>query len=372
MRILAALILALHGFAHLVGFRAAFWPTAIQPRRSIHLNRKVEGIVWGLLALGFVGAATLLVLENSRWPTLLIGATVGSLLMCVVAWPETKVGLLVDVALLIATVLLVPNRAPYLVAAFERETRAAQRPVREGEPAVIDQAQITLLPRPVQRYLTFMGVAGRPRDWSIRASFNGRFRRAVGPWSACQAIQYDTRRPVSRVFMMQLALSGFLPVTVRDIYTSGRGTLQAKAFDWFAVAEGRGHELDVGELVTYLNDALLLAPSMLLGPEATWTFVDENAFDVTLRDSELSVTGRVFLDAQGALVDFSTTDRFFDRADGKRLRTEWRTPVRGWQDVGGRKLPTQARAVWQLPDGPFAYADFDFDAARIAFNVPPS
>ncbi len=51
---------------------------------------------------------------------------------------------------------------------------------------------------------------------------------------------------------------------------------------------------------------------------------------------------------------------------------EWRTPVSGWQEAGGRQLPTRAEAVWQLPGGPFAYADFSIDPARIAFNVPPN
>ena len=61
----------------------------------------------------------------------------------------------------------------------------------------------------------------------------------------------------------------------------------------------------------------------------------------------------------------------FEQPDGKRVRTEWRTPVSGWQDVAGRKLPTRAEAVWQLPTGPFSYADFSVDPALIAFNVAP-
>jgi hypothetical protein len=101
----------------------------------------------------------------------------------------------------------------------------------------------------------------------------------------------------------------------------------------------------------------------------TWKSVDQNSFDVTLTDGKLSVTARVWLDERGAPVDFSTTDRFYDTPDGKRVRTEWRTPVSGWQDVGGRKLPTRARAVWHLPSGDFPYADFSIDPSQIAFNV---
>jgi hypothetical protein len=160
-------------------------------------------------------------------------------------------------------------------------------------------------------------------------------------------------------------------VTVRDTYLRGRGSMRAKAFDAFNVVEGKGYEIDVGELVTYLNDAILMAPSLLVGPETTWQHVNDGCFDVTLHDCGLSVTARVWLDQRGAPVDFSTTDRFFEAPDGKLVRTEWRTPVSGWQQVGARQLPTHAQAVWLLPTGPFAYADFSMDPAQIAFNVPP-
>jgi hypothetical protein len=236
---------------------------------------------------------------------------------------------------------------------------------------LVSEQSIAELPELVKRYLRFMGVVGKPRDWSFKAHFRARFRREPGEWLSCEALQYDTRIKLSRLFYMQLSLKG-VPVTVRDTYLGGRGTMRARAFDLFPVVNGEGHEIDVGELVTYLNDAILMAPSLLLGPETTWQEADARSFDVTLRDGALSVRARVWLNERGAPVDFSTTDRFFDAPDGKRVRTEWRTPVTGWQESAGRQLPTRAEAVWQLPSGPFAYADFSVDPAQIAFNVPPT
>ena len=45
------------------------------------------------------------------------------------------------------------------------------------------------------------------------------------------------------------------------------------------------------ELTTYLNDALFLAPTFLLGPQVRWAEVDADAFDVTLRDAGRTVSG---------------------------------------------------------------------------------
>lgn len=373
MQLALALFLILHGIAHLVGVRAAFWPSITQLTRSSYLGRKLGGVVWLLLALGFLASAALLLAARESWTMVLLGSAAGSLAMCLLAWPEAKIGLVIDVVLVILLLLLSPSRASsYLTGAFQREVHAASLRLGAASPQLIDESAIAGLPEPVRRYLRFMGVVGRERDWSLRATFNARFRRDEGKWLECEALQYDRREPVARVFLMQLSLGGVLPVTVRDTYLGGRGSMLARAFDHFEVAEGHGYELDLGELVTYLNDAILLAPSLVLGPETTWKGLDEHSFEVTLRDGSLSVSARVWLDERGAPADFSTTDRYFDTPAGKRVRTEWRTPISGWQEVGGRKLPTRARAIWQLPTGPFPYADFGVDPARIAFNVPPA
>ena len=110
---------------------------------------------------------------------------------------------------------------------------------------------------------------------------------------------------------------------------------------------------------------------MVLGPETIWSSVDgdRNAFDVAFTDRSRTVKARVFIDDHGAPTNFRTTDRFFDAPDGRRVQTEWNTPIEGWQLSNGRHLPTRGRAVWMLPSGPFAYGDFRFDPERIEFNV---
>ena len=50
------------------------------------------------------------------------------------------------------------------------------------------------------------------------------------------------------------------------------------------VNNGRGPEFDFGELVTYLNDLALLAPSMLLVPAVSRGPVDARSFDLSLTD----------------------------------------------------------------------------------------
>jgi hypothetical protein len=376
MRFFGALLLLVHGVAHLVGFRAAFWPAIDSlPNSASPLAGKVWGVLWFLLALAFLACAALLVARSANFIALALAATAASLAMCTLFWPDAKIGLFINLALLVVLALFSRGSSRHLANTFEDELRGASLATSAEPGELVEERSLASLPEPVQRYLRFMGVVGKPRDVSLRASFKARFRLDPGEWRECEVLLYDTRlrlSRVARVFYMQLSLKGLLSVTARDTYLQGQGRMRVKAFDWVPIVDGRGYELDVGELVTYLNDAVLMAPSLLLGPETSWTALDAQSFAVTLRDGALSVTARVWLDERGAPKDFSTTDRFFDGPDGKRARTEWRTPVSGWQDAFGRKLPTRAQAVWQLASGPFAYADFEIDPARIAFNVPKS
>src|SRR6516162_150187 len=87
-----------------------------------------------------------------------------------------------------------------------------------------------------------------------------------------------------------------VPVIARDTYLRGRGHLLVKLLDLFTIEDGMGDEYDTGELVTYLNDAVMIAPSMLFVREISFSPVDANSFAVSLTDHGRTVTARVTVD----------------------------------------------------------------------------
>jgi hypothetical protein len=217
-----------------------------------------------------------------------------------------------------------------------------------------------------------MGVLGRPRDWSFRLAFTGRFRRTPkDAWMKCEAWQYNSRLAVARIFYIRIRFAGLVPVLARDTYADGHGRMLIRLLDLVTVGDGTGEEYDIGELVTYLNDGIMIAPSMLLVPEVRWSPVDANSFDVALTDHGRTVTARVFIDDLGAPVDFSTTDRFYAPDPKRPVRMRWTTPVEGWRALDGRHLWTRGQAVWHLPEGEFAYANFTPVPGTCAYNVTP-
>lgn len=253
-----------------------------------------------------------------------------------------------------------------------REVAGAALPSGPGSAEIVTDADLSPLPPAAQRYLRFMNVVGRPRDWSFRAHFTGRFN-FKGEWVPCEAAQYNSRLLVARIFHMRLRVRGIVPTYVRDTYLRGRGHMLGKALDWVPVVDEANEAISTGECVTYLNDAIMMAPSMLLVPEATWTDAGDGAFDVAFTDCGRTVCARVFVDAEGAVTDFATTDRFYAPPGSKDppVRAEWRTPIEGWQTHAGRRLPTRGRATWNLPSGPLTYVELDFDARHFAADVPP-
>ncbi len=253
-----------------------------------------------------------------------------------------------------------------------REVAAAALPTGPAQPETVTDSNLVGLPSSVQRYFRFMNVVGRPRDWSFTMHFEGKFL-FDGAWVPCECAQYNSSLAVARIFHMRLRVKGIVPTYVRDTYLRGRGHMVGKVLDTVSLVDDSSERIAIGECVTFLNDAVLMAPTMLLSPYVTFEDAGSSAFDVVLEDSGRAVRARVFIDNEGAVTDFLTADRYYapPRSTNPPARAEWRTPVEGWQEYQGRKLPTKARAIWMLPTGRLTYAEFPFDATCFQSNVSP-
>jgi deazaflavin-dependent oxidoreductase (nitroreductase family) len=141
-----------------------------------------------------------------------------------------------------------------------------------------------------------------------------------------------------------------------------------KALGLVTVADGTGPEFDIGELTTWLDDAVLLAPGMLLSAAVTWEATGADSFRVSVTDGGRTVGAEVLLDDGGRPRDFRSEDRYADLPGGP-VRALWSTPVQGWTVVDGRPRVTGGTAVWHLPAGEFRYGELSL--VDLALDVPP-
>jgi hypothetical protein len=242
----------------------------------------------------------------------------------------------------------------------------------DAEPQPVTEQDLAGLPATVQRYLHAMGVVGAPRVWSFQAHITGRFRlRGAGSWMPAEVWQYNSAVEVARFFHMRVGFAKELPMVGRDTYVGGKGVMHGKLLGLVTVAHAEGPETDLSELSTYLNDAVLMAPSMLLGANTTFAPVDDSSFDVTIVDAGMTVTARVLLDDDGRPANFITSDRYADLKVGL-VRAEWTTPIDGWQADGDRFIFTRGHAIWNMPQGPLDYLDFTMSPGSVRYNLAPA
>ena len=155
--------------------------------------------------------------------------------------------------------------------AFARRVAAADLPGEPTPTGPVTEADLDGLPPVAVRYLRAMGVVGRSRAWSLQAHWAGRFRRGPDqPWMPVDAWQYNSAVEVARLFRMRIMVARAVPMWGWDTYRAGRGRMLGKALGLVTVADGAGPEFDTSELVTWLDDAVLLAPAMLLDGRTAW------------------------------------------------------------------------------------------------------
>jgi hypothetical protein len=106
-----ALVLIAHGIAHLVGFVVPWglMPSDMAGRTTVlagavdigETGARVFGILWLALAIGFFasGAALLAGWRDSVW---IVRLAALSLVFCGVGWPDTRIGLIVNVIIIVA------------------------------------------------------------------------------------------------------------------------------------------------------------------------------------------------------------------------------------------------------------------------------
>lgn len=106
-------LFALHAFAHLVGVAGAFRLVSTVPHQTSLLFGRLDvsegaaragGVAWLLAGLGFAIASAGAFADAVWWPRFVVVAAAASTAMCILYLPETRVGLVINAALLLAFV----------------------------------------------------------------------------------------------------------------------------------------------------------------------------------------------------------------------------------------------------------------------------
>ncbi len=233
-------------------------------------------------------------------------------------------------------------------------------------PALVTADMLQHLPEPVQRYMTYTGVVGKPWINTVHIKYAGKFRMAADkPWMPMSVEQFYTTNPPGFLWKGRFKVAGLPLMFGHDTYKNGHGHMFGKVAGLFTLFDARGAEMDQGAMMRYLQE-MTWFPIAFLGENITWLAVDDHSADVTFHDCGKSVSARMYFDDAGRLTNF-VTQRYRENKGQFSLDT-WSAPITDYGVHDGLNLPISGQAMWNLPSGDLPYIDLVIN--EIEYNGP--
>jgi len=352
-----ALLLALHGAIHLLGFVKGFRLAPVAQLRE-PISRPA-GALWLAAAVLFLAAAALLYAAPGRWWLAAAPALILSQALIAGAWADARFGTVANAIVLLPLAVTLLQRAPWsLRAEFDRAVAARPPAAAAGPSDAVTAADLARLPPAVRRYVERAGAVGRPRVRGFEARFSGRIRNGVGaPWLDFEAEQRTTLDPPARLFFITAARAG-IPFHAYHALTAAGATMRVRVAGLAQVVDARGPEMDRSEAVTFFNDLCVLAPGALVDAPVRWEELDPRTVRGRFTLGREAVSATLSFDEAGDLAGFVSEDRSMS-ADGKTFeRHPWSTPLRDYAVFEGGRVARRGEATWKLPSGDFTYGEF--------------
>lgn len=372
MRIALAILLALHGAIHLMGFLK--WSgLGVVPQltgRTLLLLSPAAGRVFGwfwlLACLTLATGAALLIARSGGWWVLALSGVVLSQALVVLAWPDAKFGTLANL------LILVPVIAAAAHVRFEKRAHAEVRALlarSSGAPvSSVAAANLQHLPVPVQSWLEGSGTVGRERVRTVRLKQRGELRASLdGAWMPAQAEQYFSIVDPGFVWMVDATMLGFLPVTGRDRYADGAGEMLIRAASLVTVAHANDPKIAHGAMLRFLAETVWF-PSAALSPFIEWERVDGTSAKATMRQAGLVASAMFTFGERGRVLGIHA-ERYLGGGKDAKL-TPWRVSFSEWRAFDGVEIPSRGDVVWKLPAGDFSYyrweiVDLEYDRSEL-------
>ncbi len=253
-----------------------------------------------------------------------------------------------------------------MVAVISKHEAVADAVQSGAGSAVVGEEHLAGLPAAVQRYLTYSGIVGKPWVDTVRLKYRGQFRLAADkPWLGVEADQVYRTNPPGFQWKARFKVAGLPLMYGQDTYKDGQGHMVGKLAGLFTLFDAQGDEMMQGTMLRYLQE-MSWFPAGYLNDYIRWQAVDDHAADVTYTYGGKSVTGRMFFDDRGRLLNF-IAQRYREHQGSYSLDT-WSTPTVEYATIGGVNLPVAGAGVWQLPQGDLSYIKVQLTS--IVYNQP--
>jgi hypothetical protein len=233
-----------------------------------------------------------------------------------------------------------------------RDVQALHARASPGRAEVVTEEMLAELPEPVRRYLRHAGVVGRPFPSTVRLRQEGRMRPGPGqPWAPLDAEEHYSVQPPCFVWDGTARLGPFPVVRARDMYADGTGRMLVKVASLWPVVDASGAQMNQAAMMRYLSE-MIWFPAAFLADNISFEPVDDGSARVTLTDHGRTATATMVIDHEGRLTNFVA--RRYRTPDASSPDT-WSTPITGYGEFEGLRLPASGKAIYEFPDGDLEY-----------------
>lgn len=213
------------------------------------------------------------------------------------------------------------------------------------------------LPVPVQNYFRHVIPDNNSYIQSAQFSQSGTFNLGghAPNWKTLQATQDVRATSPAFIWNATVQMAPLIPVRVMDAYIDGTGMLEAKLLSTFTVMKAEaGPELDSGELMRYLAEAVWYPTALLPSDHIQWTAIDDYSALVTLTDGDQSVSMTYYFNERYE-VERVYTDQRYRKVDDSYVKTPWTGYFSDYRDINGIRIPFKAKVEWNTTEGDLPY-----------------
>lgn len=229
----------------------------------------------------------------------------------------------------------------------------------------IEQKDLDGLPDPVKRWLDFSQIIGKEKIKTVRLKQKGLMRTSPGQKGMKTiAEQYFNAQTPSFIWLARVNMAPLIYFAGKDTYNEGKGHMLIKVLSLFPVVDDRGEEMDQGTLTRYLGE-IIWFPTAALSDYISWEEIDSETAKATMSYKGVSDSAVFNFDEEGRVLSFNC-ERYYNSDDGYRLEN-YHAPVFDYQEFSGIKIPTQAKAIWELESGDYEY--YDMEITEIEYNI---
>ncbi len=268
MKIAFAILLFIHGLIHLMGFLKAFGFAKI-PSFS-HTFSKAEGLWWLAVAMSFVFIAILFLMKNNLWFWFALATVVISQILIIMNWQDAKFGTLANLIVLVIAILAAASWN--FEGQYKNDIAQSYGNTSISE-EIVTEKDIENLPIPIQNYLKYVGVIGKPKISNAKVIFKGEMRERGKEWFAFTSEQYNFFESPTRLFFMKANFKG-LPTQGYHRYKNRQASMDIKLLSLFPVVNINEPEMYKTETVTFFNDMCLFAPAAFIDAKIEWETID--------------------------------------------------------------------------------------------------